>query len=261
MVAALVAQVQGTMWPTLSQNKPLPYQHTAMSKNMHASFQKIYAATAITKPGESPEPESTALTEIKGIGGNTQLILPSDAESYALLSPQGSGTVNGIVGVPKLAFKPPVPKPSLYSQGIMGKPTTPPYLEGFRRHSDGIVNFFGGPYKSPEAKPSLYSQGITGKKAYKPPQPAYGSPSGWGKYAMAAKAAPAAPAAEPEPAAPAEEAASEGKGVEALAAQTPASTLVVPMALFAATALIFTMLRFRRNASAKGKEMLLPLNA
>jgi len=56
----------------------------------------------------------------------------------------------------------PQAKPSLYSQGVLGKPTAPP-------PEPGLKEWTGGDFKSPETKPSLYSQGIMGKPKSQPP--------------------------------------------------------------------------------------------
>lgn len=256
MVSALVTEVQSSMWPTFAQNKPLPYQQAAMGKTMYAPRQslRIYAGTLAKVPeGDGKE---TGLAKVGET--STALGLPNDPESYALITNQGTGEVAGVVGVPKLAFRPPVAKPSLYSQGIMGKPTRAPKLSllpydhpnaGAFSWGKGLIGkgaLLGGPYKPPVAKPSLYSQGIKGKKVYKPPQPAYGTPEGWGSQYLMSQAA--------EKTAPVQ--GESGAGVEELAAQTPVLALVLPMAFFAGTAFILTMLRFHRGASAKKEELL-----
>jgi hypothetical protein len=255
MVAALVTEVQSSMLPTFAQNKPLPYHQAAMSKTMYGSGQRIYAGT-LAKVPEGDADKETGLAKVGET--STALGLPNDPESYALITNQGTGEVAGVVGVPKLVFRPPVAKPSLYSQGIMGKPTRAPKLSllpydhpnaGAFSWGKGLIGkgaLLGGPYKPPEAKPSLYSQGIKGKKVYKPPQPAYGTPEGWGSQYLMSQAA--------EKTAPVQ--GESGAGVEELAAQTPVSALVLPMAFFAGTAFILTMLRFHRSASGKREELL-----
>lgn len=60
---------------------------------------------------------------------------------------------------PVKTWSPPVPKPSLYSQGYTGKPKERDTLQGIATG-----------YQPPAARPSLYSQGYMGKKTYKPPQ-------------------------------------------------------------------------------------------
>jgi hypothetical protein len=52
-------------------------------------------------------------------------------------------------------YKPPINKPSLYSQGVTGPPVGIPPL--------GRNAFGAGNYKPPKAQPSLYSQGVMGK--------------------------------------------------------------------------------------------------
>jgi len=168
VLLAIVNGVHGT-WQQATQiqpSKPRPF--------MPFRAPTHYMSTRRTLPLRS-EPDDAALAT-----DETPKELAKDG--FNSISPQGTGIVNGVVGVPKLQFKAPQAKPTLYSQGIMGKPK-PKQGELFEiKIGKGLIGegaLLGGPYKPPVEKPSLYSQGYTGKKLYQSPQPVYGSPSGW----------------------------------------------------------------------------------
>eukprot|EP00746_Dinoflagellata_sp_MGD_P016315 gnl/MRDRNA2_/MRDRNA2_136771_c0_seq1.p1 gnl/MRDRNA2_/MRDRNA2_136771_c0~~gnl/MRDRNA2_/MRDRNA2_136771_c0_seq1.p1 ORF type:complete len:276 (-),score=66.06 gnl/MRDRNA2_/MRDRNA2_136771_c0_seq1:313-1140(-) len=156
LMLAMVTGVHGA-WPHLqniqsSQVKPMPFKRLLPLRNQASDMAPVTEETAIAAKDE-----------------------------MSSISPQGTGTVNGVVGVPKLQFKPPQAKPSLYSQGVMGKPKPQPNNWEIKI-GKGLIGpgaLLGGPYKPPVQKPSLYSQGYTGKKVYQSPQPPYGSSLGW----------------------------------------------------------------------------------
>jgi hypothetical protein len=239
--------------PALQLRAPTSYMFTQRLPPMRAEPASAPAKGKgkVKAKALAPAKKDDAALATKDDEGSGSTALATIEEQVMAISKQSTGVVDGVVGVPRTKFLPPKQQPSLYSQGIMGKPTSPPTLPGFERHSKGIEDFFGGPFKSPVEKPSLYSQGITGKKVFKPPQPAYGSPLGWQKGA-ATPAAKRVGGSMPDTAAASVATPTPQPQLEA---QSSSAESLAPLALISGVAL--TVLYFRRRPSPLAKESLL----
>eukprot|EP00747_Dinoflagellata_sp_TGD_P104279 gnl/TRDRNA2_/TRDRNA2_169211_c0_seq1.p1 gnl/TRDRNA2_/TRDRNA2_169211_c0~~gnl/TRDRNA2_/TRDRNA2_169211_c0_seq1.p1 ORF type:complete len:303 (+),score=49.97 gnl/TRDRNA2_/TRDRNA2_169211_c0_seq1:60-968(+) len=194
-------------------------------------------------------------------------------------SGQAIATVGGVVGKPNYFFDQPKPQPSLYSQGIMGKPTRAPfYPMELEREKEQWRAVFGGPYKVPVNQPSLYSQGIMGKPSFDPPKAASGGSATLGQKADTLKAQKDAvqaawvyptqvrkwvgkkTSAKGDSEAPKSETNEPKEGVEALDERLPPVQPALPpimmlMAFFAGGGIALTKLhRFRRPRTPNGVE-------